>query len=282
MRLVLDPRAWRLWRRRPRADGYAIVQYILLAALAIQIARLFWAVVTPIGPLGAWGGADSPGVAAQARAAALTGFDPFFRLQGGDGSAVVTALPLTLYGVRMNEATGRGSAIIAGPDKVQASYAVGDTILPGVTLKAVAFDSATILRGDVEETLFIDQSGPVPAAPVPANDGAVDASLDGAAPPAAGAAALTAVQIQSGIAFMPRMAGGRTTGFTVRAQGTGEAFRVAGFREGDVITAVNGRPVTAEDDLQRIAASLSGGGNIGVSVERGSDVVPIAIRVAGQ
>lgn len=282
MRLVLDPRAWRLWRRLPRPGIHGIIELALIAVLAVQLARLFWAVVTPIGPLGDWRTGDSLAGTVQSRAAALTGFDPFFRLQGGDGSAVVTALQLTLYGVRMNEATGRGSAIIAGPDKVQTSYAVGDTILPGVTLKAVAFDSVTILRGDAEETLFIDQSGPPPAAPTTAADAQVDSSLDGQAPAVAGSTALTAAQIQSGISFLPRVTAGRTTGFIVKAQGSGEAFRVAGFRDGDIITAVNGRPITAEDDLQRIASGLAGGGNIGVSVERGSDIVPIAIRVAGQ
>jgi general secretion pathway protein C len=86
---------------------------------------------------------------------------------------VVTSLDLALYGIRQDEASGRGSAIIATPDGVQRSFAVGEEIVPGVTLTAVAFDSVTISRGGVTEQLFMDQS---PAAQV----------VGPAAPPVAG------------------------------------------------------------------------------------------------
>src|SRR3546814_6656978 len=41
---------------------------------------------------------------------------------------------------------------------MQSSFAVGDAILPGVVLKAVAFDHVSIDRGGAEEQIFIDQS----------------------------------------------------------------------------------------------------------------------------
>lgn len=131
------------------------------AALIIALsARLFWALVEPLGPVGAW--RTTPTVVAQSDPA----FDPFYRLSGAAGPATVTALALKLYGVRLDQAMGRGSAIIATPDGVQSSFAVGDEVMPGVRLKAVAIDHAVLDRAGAEETLFIDQSVPV-AAPVP-------------------------------------------------------------------------------------------------------------------
>jgi general secretion pathway protein C len=276
MRLVLDPRAWRLLRRLPRYSVYSLVEIALLLVLALQLARLAWTVVTPVGPLGDW---RLPAIAPDS-ASRLAAIDPFFRLQATGGTDVVTSLQLTLYGVRVDEAMGRGSAIISGPDGVQNSYAVGDTILPGVVLSEVGYDSVTIQRGGASEKIFIDQSSsvePVETAAAPA----VDTVLDGgqAAP---GSRALTAAELQSGIDFLPRSDRGRVTGLVVRPRGDGQAFRIAGFRDGDILVTVGGNPVTSLADIQRAAAGVASGGTVSVGVERGSDVVPIAISVTGQ
>ena len=126
---------------------YSAGELLLLAGLAAQTARLLYAIVTPVGPLGDWRPAQL--VIPVDPAALLASFDPFFRVSGagGSGPAVVTSLPLKLFGIRLNEATARGSAIIAGPDGLQRSVDVGEEIVPGVTLKAVAFDHVTVSRG---------------------------------------------------------------------------------------------------------------------------------------
>src|SRR3546814_17326419 len=59
--------------------------------------------------------------------------------------------------IRLNEGSGMGSAIIENPDGMQSSFAVGDAILPGVVLKAVAFDHVSIDRGGAAEQIFIDK-----------------------------------------------------------------------------------------------------------------------------
>jgi general secretion pathway protein C len=162
MRLAFDSR--RLIGRARGVNGWTLLELALLALLALQCARLIWTAVTPVGPLGDWRGAgpDRSGVAT----AVLGAFDPFFRLSGAGGPVTVTSLNLKLFGIRQDQASGRGSAIIAGSDGQQRSIAVGEEIEPGVTLKAVAFDSVTIARGGADEQLFMDQSG-TPAAATP-------------------------------------------------------------------------------------------------------------------
>jgi general secretion pathway protein C len=148
---------------------------LLVAALAVQCARLIWAVVVPIGTVGEWRPATIHSSAAARSGAA--GFDPFFRLAAPSQNTVVTSLALKLFGVRMDMATGRGSAIIATSDGVQSSFAVGDVIEPGVTLKMVSFDNVTIDRGGVAEQIFLDQSVAAPVAqPSGANFPAGEAS----------------------------------------------------------------------------------------------------------
>ena len=275
MRLNFDARAWRLLRRMPVVNVYSALELLLLAGLAVQSARLLWAIVTPIAPVGDWRPAE-PTVTGSP-AAILTGFDPFYRLSGGDAAKpqVVTSLQLKLFGTRMDEATGRGSAILAGPDGLQKSIAVGEEILPGVKLKTVAFDHVTIDRGGADEDVFLDQSGSVQ----PVQPGAAPLATPATGAPAANGAVPFA-QVRQDIGFIPRIDAGRISGLVVRSQGSGAAFRASGLRDGDVVTAIGGHGVTGPGDLERVAADFGAGGNIPITVERGDQTLPLSIPVS--
>lgn len=273
MRLEADPRAGRLFGRLSRPTPATTLELALIALVAVQAARLVWAVATPLGPLGDW---QAPaGLAAPAQGGTLGSFDPFFRLSEGGGPAVVTGLNLQLFGVREDRATGRGSAIIQLPDGGQGSFAVGEEIMPGVTLAEVGFDSITIDRGGTREQLFLDQSTPAPAAtptgettvtqaPVPVVS-ATPQSAPGAAP----------------LRFEPRVGENQIDGLTVAPGGDGgAAFRTAGFQPGDVIVAVNGQRVTSPAQAEQILRA--GDGRATLTVERGDRNVQISVRMPGQ
>ena len=270
-------------RRLPQYSVYTIAEILLLTLLAIQLARLVWAVAAPVSPLGEWRLPDRIAGAVSGKAELFRSFDPFFRLQDS-GTAVVTSLQLTLFGTRIDEVNGRGSAIIAGPDGVQNSFAVGDEVMPGVILKTVAFDSVTIDRGGTVEQIFLDQSIPAPPAaelggpkgmmgPGGALGGAPAASKGPGQP-------VTADQMQTSIQYLPRTENGKVTGLALRPAGDPGIFLNAGFRDGDILVAINGQRIASPDDAQRLAAQLKPGTNVSVNVERGSSVVPIAITIA--
>lgn len=277
MRLRFDARARAILRRLPVVNAYSAIELVLLAGLAVQGARLAWAIVTPVSPLGAWMPAP-PATAANA-AAVLAEFDPFYRVSGAAaaGPAVVTALRLTLYGVRIDEAQGRGSAIIAGPDGVQNSVSVGEEVAPGVTLKAVAFDHVTLDRGGASEDLYLDQSGGAapPAPPAGAPAGVAPPPSVAPPPPATG---VSAEQLRADTSVIPRIDGGRISGLVVRGQGSG-AFRAAGLRDGDVVTSVGGSPVQGPADLERLTRAAAAGGSLQMTVERNGQPVPLSIPV---
>ncbi len=274
----------RLRRLRPAAGRgskpiawLSLLEMLLLAVLAVQAARLVWAVVTPVGAYGDWRGKRAEIPAPTVRQALFASFDPFFRSAGAQGGdAVVTSLALTVFGIRVNEGSGQGSAIVATPDGVQNSYAVGDEILPGVVLKAVAFDHILIDRGGSEESVFLDQSV---AAPVAAPEGG--APSGSAAPPIAnGGPAVPGVDsIRSDIGLAPRMQNGQVTGLVLSERGP--AFAQAGFQPGDIITQVNGKPVSGAGDMTALMAQVRPGARISLSVERGGSVVPIALILQG-
>lgn len=92
--------------------------------------------------------------------ALLARLDPFFPVRAAAGGDLpVTALPLSLHGVRADTASGRGSAIIAAGDGTQKVYAVGETVADGVTLAAIAEDHVVLDRGGTRESLWLDSAG---------------------------------------------------------------------------------------------------------------------------
>ena len=252
---------------------YGWLRALLILALIIQVARLIWTIVTPIAPLGDWQARTANVMSAPSRAALFASFDGFDRAAAaGDASAAVTSLDLTLYGLRMNEASGGGSAIVAGTDGVQRSFDVGEEVAPGVTLVEVQFDHVVLERGGLRESLFIDQS--VPAATV---DPAVAPAAGTQPLPTVQAGPLTAEAITAGIGFAPRTENGRVSGFAVTPKADGAVFAQAGFKPGDIVVEINGRKVSTAQDGAALAGQLRPGARISLLVERGTETLPIAL-----
>lgn len=256
---------------------YGWLRALLVLALVIQVARLVWTIVTPIAPLGDWQARTANVMSPAARGALFASFDGFDRAAaGGDASAAVTSLDLTLYGLRMNEASGGGSAIIAGSDGVQRSYGVGEEVSPGVKLVQVLFDHVVLERAGTQESLFIDQS--VPADTV--GDAPLGAAPAAGAPPVVQAPGpLTPEAITGGIGFAPRTENGRATGFAVTPKGDGSVFAQAGFKPGDIVVEVNGRKVTSAADGAALSGQIRPGARLSLVIERGTETLPIALII---
>ena len=275
-----------LTRSLRRKGWFPFAVAALAILLMIQVIRLFWLVITPVGPVGDWRASEVQLLSPQSRLALFNSFDPFFRGEPAQSGSVVTSLQLTLYGIRMNEGSGLGSAILAGPDGVQGSYAVGDEIAPGAKLASVQFDHVTIDRGGNMESLYMDQS--VPAETVGGESGIaqpVTSTLLDGAPEQAPIAALTgglASGLSGAVTMQPRSFEGKVTGIVVSPQGSGAMFKAAGFRDGDIITSVNGKPVTSTADIESLKSQIAPGARISVNVERGANTVPISINLPGQ
>ena len=263
------------WGSRLRPiDWLALAEKLLLCLLALQCARLVWAVLTPVGSFGVWEGRQAQFPSVAARQTLFSTFDPFYRAGPQQtGGGVVTSLALTVYGIRLNEGSGLGSAIVAGPDGVQNSFAVGEEIMPGVVLKAVAFDHITIDRGGAEEQVFLDQSQTVPAA-------APQGAPQGAPPPVAGIDNPTADALKRDVGLTPRMQNGRVTGLILTSRGP--TFQNAGFQPGDIITQIDGQPVGSLGDLQALQGKIMPGARISLTVERGAAPATINLTLQGQ
>ncbi len=264
---------------RRQADGAALaispalllsgLEILLILGLGVAAARLIWTIATPVDPLGNW---QASNTGRQSVDASVMGrFDPFFRASGDGGAARVSTLSLTLLGTRVDMVSGRGSAIIATPDGLQSSFLIGETIAPGVTLRAVGFDDATLATDAGEEKLFIDQSaGGTPVTP-PDQSGSpsqfVPITAATAPPP----------RLAADVSVVPRMKGTDITGFVLAPRGSGKAFSAAGLQPGDVLVSVDGAPVSSIRDPATLVQRLDAGG-VSVGVERGGEIVSLQIR----
>lgn len=255
-----------------------VLWWVLASVTAGLAAALFWALVTPVSPLGGWQPAGVREMSPTARAALFASLDPFNRTPPASvapGQGAVTSLALTLFATRATPGSG-GSAIIAGADGVQNVFRTGAEVEPGVTLAGVAFDHVELSRNGARELLYIDQSGPAPSAQgvVAANPVAVPGQA------AAAGGGISIDRLRQGVNFGPRAEGGKVVGLEVLSSGDGAVFRSAGFQPGDVITAVDGKPVTGAGDAALLSGAMRPGASISVTVRRGDRQLPLAITLA--
>lgn len=128
--------------------AFVALELVVLLVLALQIARLVWIFAAPPPPLAL----KAAPIQKAADPSILATFDAFG--SAGASSRVGGAAGVEgfrLFGVRQTD--GGGSAIIAGPDGVQKSYAVGESIVDGVTLASVAADHVELSRAGARTTL---------------------------------------------------------------------------------------------------------------------------------
>lgn len=252
--------------------------WLLASAIVALGAALFWALVSPVSPLGSWRPVGVRMLSPAARTTLFATVDPFNRTpvvaqSAGQGGAV-TSLALTLFGTRGTPGGG-GTAIIAGADGLQQVYRTGAEVQPGVILSAVAFDHVELTHDGSRELLYLDQSKPAPEA-----QGVVAANPVGGGSAAAPGGAVSVDAVRSGINFGPRAEGGKVIGIEVLSAGDGATFRAAGFQPGDVITAVDGKPITGAADVGILSGALRPGASITVNVKRGDRQLPLAITLA--
>lgn len=245
------------------AQLHLLARAVLLAILAVLLARLVWTAVTPIGPVGDWRPAQPQLLSPAERANVLATADPF----GGNPAAIdsnaVTSLDLELFGVTLNQAAGTGSAIIGLPDGTQQSIGVGEDILPGANLAEVTFTHIVIDRGGIRERLYLDES--MPAAEIASEALSAGTLIPEGTDPA------------SAFDITPRMRGNELTGIRLNPGSNRALFDATGLTPGDIVVEVNGVAVSSTTDIEMLRRELRPGARLTLTVERGANRLPIAL-----
>ncbi len=237
--------------------------------------QLVWALITPLPPLPHEMALRAPPPVTDSRRVdigLLAQQNPFSGnaapVETVDSVAPETTLDLSLFGIRAGVDVP-GAAIIRMPDGRQAVFTPGEEIVRGVRLAEIRADRVILSRGGAREALFLDPDGArSPGAPV--------------APPQAQETVIQNVDVLlRRLRLTPRLDAGRINGVRVAPNGPeGEAlFQRAGFRPGDILTAVNGRELTGPQALQAVGAGLRERDDVSLTIERNGQSQTLRFRI---
>lgn len=208
----------------------------------------------------------------------ILAFAPFGSAVASESSPQV--MGETGLGVTLSIPTSASRAIIGGSDSGRTeSYAIGTAITANATLAEVARTQVVLLVDGRLETLSFDKPGPKPAVTgktdlrnlIPSNT--APASAAPSDDPDAVIARYRAAILQNPRSVMDRL-GLEATGDGYRiSDAASPGVRQAGFRPGDLVTAVNGQKVGDIASDQRYFDEVAASGKARVELQRDGQTI---------
>ncbi len=277
------------WRYLPR-----FVSVLLLIALGALAARFTWQIVEP----------DlRPGVsidisveemptmpAAPTQPSFADSADlPLFGTLGKPTAiepviAPETRLRLRLIGLAASNVPEQGHAIIAESGSPERLYTVGDSVGGGqARLYQIHADRVILERNGRYETLRLPRAEGIISAPpetTRAQDSRISVPLAADVPRVQRSEWLSDPErLLGAIQARPVIRDNMLHGLEVRPTRNARQFQQAGLRPGDVITSVNGVPLSAIDDTDRLFEDLRSQAQVDIVVERDGRPVPLAVQL---
>ncbi len=263
----------------------------LVAITAVLLGRLTWAVLEPSSLLPAAAGAPSETIQADIsntprggfkELASLSVFGRAVKNENRVVNAPDTSLSWTLKGVFTNPDASRSAAILSPQGQSEKLYRVGASLPGNVKLQEVFADRVILDRGGRLETLRLKRHD-------------TPAARSNSSRRSAAAALPTATQDEPRvdrdawvndpqrfldvISANPVMEDGVLYGLEVSPARNAREFEAAGFVPGDVITEVNGSPVSEITDYRDLLAELADASSVSVSLERNGEPMNITINM---
>ncbi len=254
------------------------------AICALMLVRTLWLLV----PRSAEAPAAQPLVPAQARTSAATsiaqwhlfGNSQTIDLAARAANAPRTALKLVLRGTFALDDAKDGIAIIADESNIEHSIKVGEAV-GGATLAEVYADHVLLQHDGVGESLALpraEEHAPVAALPgarantpglpgIAASNPA--AATAGAASGQPALARANAADLARQVQFEPVFDGGHIAG--ARLTGSGAAAQLmnqVGLKSTDLVTAVNGTPLSSVSNPQQLIDKLGNAASLQVTIQR--------------
>lgn len=197
-------------------------------------------------------------------------------------SVATTDLNLSLEGVILSNDPSRSMAIIVSGGK-QASYRPGDGLPTGgaVSVREVLADHVILDNNGAAESLWLyDSNKPVVsgAAVQPGTDaGAVLGRLRQQAVQNPAVAAATLSEI---LTITPAQQNGQLVGYRLSPGNRLKDFMQLGFRENDVVTAVNGIALSDAGNLPQLYGLMNSAGDVSFSLLREGQPVTLQVTLA--
>jgi general secretion pathway protein C len=267
---------------------------LLLLAIAMMAAQMTWQVLEPDlrrAPTVDVPAVDATPVTSTAAESPLSGVADLalFGVLGERPVAEVVVAPetrlrLRLVGLVAGEGPEQGRAIIAESGSPERLYAVGDAVGGGqARLHQIHTDRVILERDGNYETLRLPRAdsstagAPAPA-PVRATASVPEPMTD--EPRVQRSEWLSDPErLMQSVRARPVIQDGMLHGLEVRPTRNARQFQQAGLRPGDVITSVNGMPVSTIEDTDQLFAELSAQSQIDIVIERDGQAMPLRIQL---
>ncbi len=268
----------RRWAPALQHAAPTLVRVLLVLWLAWLLAALTWSILPQR--------ASAPVTQAPATAAAARRVDAGrvanqhlfgqYAPQTVSSDAPDTTLALTLHGIVAGKRAqdSRALIVVNGDEE---PYAVGAQLPGGALIQAIYPDRVMLERDGRVEALRLPKAdlgqgatnasrfssatpvglGPPPPSGLPANLGQLRQQIVN-----------NPQRLMDVVRAMPVMQGGKLTGYRVYPAGNSPAFAQLGLRPGDIVTGVNGIPLTDPAQSMRVLSALKTSDQISISMMR--------------
>jgi general secretion pathway protein C len=271
-----------------------IASALLALIIGVLLAQLAWALI-PTPATAVW--KPAPAIVNDSRRSQtldlsqITGAELFGKYSAvptvtAAENAPDTQLALTLFGIFADGRDPRSSrALIGTAGGDEKPYAIGDDISRGVSLQAIFADRVVLSRNGRLETLRLDkgQAGSSDGMPMTAD-------TDGGSIDSGDAQQLADIRTkmlndpskaQDYIRVQPVQApsGNGQLGYRIYPGKDKALFSAAGLRPGDVVTAINGIPLSDPAKSLQLLSDLSQSQQLSVVIDRGGQSQTVSVNL---
>ncbi|MDA3921211.1 MAG: type II secretion system protein GspC [Salinisphaera sp.] len=266
-----------------------IANLILVVLVALAAARLFWLVwPTPtnaIAPM-ASSAPDRSGSSHTLDIDAIAGAHLFGKQSAADAAAAKpkvinapeTHLNLTLTGIVSDSQGDRSRALIKGPQGKQDSYRVGQAVIKGVKLYEVYANRVILDRSGHYEMLTLESVKKAQAMTgikrTPQLNQALAQDLGDARRKILSdpSAARRFIRLQ------PAEQNGSLVGYRIYPGADRSLFKKAGLKSGELVTAINGKPLNDPAASLRLLGNLANASHATVTLESGGKTRTVEVN----
>ena len=263
----------RRWTHLLQNAGPNLASLLLILLLAWLLAELTWSLLPRKPAPTAVASTSAPAMRPQVDAARVADRHLFgtASAQGNASNAPDTTLNLTLHGIVAGKRAADSRALIVANGDEE-PYAVGAQVPGGAVIRSIYPDRVLLARDGRLEALRLpkDDTGNAGSNVQPSMGMQPRAML----PPAQDLGQLrqeivnNPQRLMDVVRAMPMMDHGKLTGYRIYPAGNPTTFNQLGLKPGDVVTAVNGIPLTDPAQSMKVLSSLKTTEQVSVTLTR--------------